>query len=164
MAWRKRRNRPVKRMLLMLAAAALSLWLGSKVLQALGGAGHSEEAEHIVDEFYKLEQEGDFGSSWELFHSSMKERYPKDKYIQTRAHILMQDFQSQTYEYTLGSSEKINDFQLKENGQEQESALPNVYAIQVNQHFETLYGPIELVQICYVAEENGEWSLLWQVE
>lgn len=113
-------------------------------------------------EFYKLEQEGDYGSSWELLHSTMKEHFPKDQYIQKRAHIFMQDFDSDTYLYEVGKSTSVSGFQLKENGKETE--LDHVYAVKVTQDFHTLYGPIQLVQMCYVAEENGEWSLLWKTE
>ncbi|WP_127531072.1 hypothetical protein [Paenibacillus kobensis] len=160
MAWRARRRRPVRKLLFVLLSIILCFWLTIKGLHTAASAGRSEAAEKVVDEFYQLEQEGDYGSSWELFHSSMKEKYPKDKYIQTRAHIFMQDLNSSTYEYTVGQSKEVSGFRLKD----QETAWDDVYSVEVKQHFETLYGPIELVQTCYVAKENGNWSFLWRIE
>jgi hypothetical protein len=160
--WRSRRRRYAKQWLLLIGIIILCGWLTTKGLQLLFTTGRAEEAEHVVDQFFKLEQEGDYGSSWELLHSSMKEHYPKDEYIQKRAHIFMQDFKSETYLYEIGRSKPVASLQLKENGKEAE--LDQVYAVKVIQDFETLYGPIQLVQTCYAAEENGEWSVLWKTE
>ena len=162
MAWRSRRRRYAKQWLLLIGIVVVCGWMTTKGLQLLFATGRAEEAEQVVDQFYRLEQEGDYGSSWELLHSSMKEQYPKDHYIQQRAHIFMQDFKSETYLYELGKSKSLSGFQLKQNGKALE--LDHVYAVQVTQDFDTLYGPIQLVQTCYVAEENGEWSLLWKTE
>lgn len=160
MAWRSRRRRYAKQWLLLIGIVILCGWLTTKGLQMLFATGRAEEAEHVVDEFYKLEQEGDYGSSWELLHSSMKELYPKDHYIQQRAHIFMQDFKSESYLYEVGKSKLLSHFPMEENGKNLE--LEHVYAVEVTQDFETLYGPIQLVQMCYVTEENGEWSMLWK--
>ncbi|MBD3921497.1 hypothetical protein H8B09_22205 [Paenibacillus sp. PR3] len=162
MAWRSRRRRYAKQWLLLIGIVVVCGWLTTKGLHLLFTTGRAEEAEHVVDKFYKLEQEGDYGSSWELLHSSMKEHFPKDEYIQKRAHIFMQDFKSDSYLYELGKSKALSSLQLKENGKDLE--LDHVYAVKVTQDFDTLYGPIQLVQMCYVAEENGEWSLLWKTE
>ncbi|MNG29868.1 hypothetical protein D3C84_1153700 [compost metagenome] len=72
----------------------------------------------------------------------------------------MQDFQASTYEYTIGKSKEVTGFRLKD----EETAWDGVYSVEVKQSFETLYGPIELVQTCYIAKENGAWSFLWRIE
>ena len=49
-----------------------------------------KQAQEIAEEFYSYyEQEGEFSSSWELFHSSMKQKFTKGHYIQDRAHVFM---------------------------------------------------------------------------
>lgn len=159
-AWRTRRRRPLRKLLLLSVSVVLCCWLTIKGLQTAASAGRSEAAEKVVDEFYRLEQGGDYGSSWELFHSAMKEKYPKDKYIQGRAHIFMQDLQTGTFEYTIGKSKEIDGFRLKD----EETAWDRVYSVEVTQSFDTLYGPIEMVQTCYAAKENGSWSFLWKLD
>ncbi|GFN29842.1 hypothetical protein [Paenibacillus xylaniclasticus] len=160
MAWRTRRRRPVIKLLFVLASIILCSWLTIQGLRAASSAGRSEVAEKLVDKFYRLEQAGDYGSSWELFHTSIKEKYPKDKYIQNRAHILMQDLHTTTYGYTIGKSKEVSGFRLKE----EDAEWDDVYSVEVKQSFKSLYGPIELVQTCYVVKENGEWLFLWKLE
>jgi hypothetical protein len=50
-------------------------------------------------EFYEYEQLEDYSRSWELFHSSMKERFPKGDYIQDCVHVFIGHFGADTFEF-----------------------------------------------------------------
>ncbi len=99
---RKRRNPLV---LILIGIAILGI-----VIVSLIGATKSKP-ENLVEEFYELEQEGDFGSSWELFHSQMKQRFNKDQYIQSRAHVFMQDMKVKSFTFELGKTKKHDEWQ-----------------------------------------------------
>jgi hypothetical protein len=117
----------------------------------------NSEPEKIVEEFYKLEQEGNFGSSWELFHSHMKQRFNKDQYIQSRAHVFMQDMKVESFTFEIGESEKISHWQAEEGAKE----LQNVYKVPVIQTFHSQFGTFTIEQACFVTLEKDEWKLLW---
>ncbi|MDR7002827.1 hypothetical protein [Neobacillus niacini] len=59
----------------------------------------------VVEEFYGYEQDSDFASSWRLFHSVMKQKFNKSDYIQTRAHVFMNDFGVETFGIMQGKCE-----------------------------------------------------------
>lgn len=123
-------------------------------------ATNEEEAVQIVEQFYDFEQEGDFGSSWELFHSLMKERYKKSDYVQTRAHVFMQHFGTNTFQYEMGEPERKFDVQLVEGTE----ALKEVYLITVTQIYHSSFGNFKIVQPVYAAEESGDWRVLWSFQ
>ncbi|KAA2301856.1 hypothetical protein FY526_22830, partial [Clostridioides difficile] len=83
---RRNRNALLKK-IGFIAIIVLLLWLIARTIPYLFHADTSDEAAAVAEEFYKYEQTGDFGSSWELFHPLMKERFPKSAYVQNRAHI-----------------------------------------------------------------------------
>jgi hypothetical protein len=117
----------------------------------------NNDPEELVEEFYEMEQEGDFGSSWELFHSQMKQRFTKEQYIQSRAHVFMQDMKVHSFSFEIGDSEKINNWQV-ENGAKE---LKDVYKVPVAQTFHSQFGTFMIEQDCYVVMEENEWKLLW---
>lgn len=121
---------------------------------------NEEEAVEVVAQFYDFEQEGDFGSSWELFHSLMKEKYKKSDYVQTRAHVFMQHFGTNTFVYHLSEPDRTFDVQLIE-GKE---PLNEVYLVTVTQIYHSSFGNFKIVQPVYAAEESGEWRILWSFQ
>ncbi|WP_235420950.1 hypothetical protein [Jeotgalibacillus soli] len=116
----------------------------------------AEEALETVDLFYRLEQEADFSTSWELFHSEMKNRFPKAGYIQDRAHVFMNHFGVNTYTYTLSEPEEIEDWKMDI---DTESIF--VYEIIVTQSYIGKYGRFDFIQYVYVSLEEDEWKILW---
>lgn len=115
------------------------------------------EPEKLVEQFFELEQEGDFGSSWELFHSQMKQRFNKDQYIQSRAHVFMQDMDTKSFTFKLGDKDEHDEWRAQEDG----PALKNVHEVIVYQTFHTKFGKFTIEHPCYVVQEKGEWRLLW---
>ncbi|MWC30411.1 hypothetical protein [Paenibacillus sp. MMS18-CY102] len=158
--WRRRRMQPWLRLMGLAAVVVFVGWLTIGGLRAVTSQGSADGAAQVVEQFYELEQSGDFGSSWELFHPVMQEHFTKDKYIQQRAHILMQDFQSKTFEFSIGSPKPVGEFRATQASE----PLQDVYKIEVTQSFHSLYGPFELVQDCYAVKVDGKWTLLWQWE
>jgi hypothetical protein len=54
---------------------------GGDILIRFGLLSPSRQALQVVEEFYEYEQLGDYSRLWELFHSSIKEDFPKGGYI-----------------------------------------------------------------------------------
>ncbi|QOR84127.1 hypothetical protein IMZ17_16865 [Geobacillus stearothermophilus] len=115
------------------------------------------EAKEIVDTFYRYEQAGDFGSSWELFHPLMKKKFPKDVYIQRRAHVFMQDFGVETFDYRIDEVENLSSWSMSD----ENKPLHDVYRVRVIQTFHSVFGVFEIHQDVFVATEKGEKSILF---
>jgi hypothetical protein len=145
---RKRRN-PV--IILGVAIALLGIALASLV------GSLKSKPEKLVEQFFELEQEGDFGSSWELFHSQMKKRFNKDQYIQSRAHVFMQDMAAKSFSFELGDAKEIDEWRSAPDA----PVLKNVQKITVYQTFNSRFGKFTIEHPCYVVKEKGEWKLLW---
>ncbi|MBO7747792.1 hypothetical protein I8J29_26735 [Paenibacillus sp. MWE-103] len=136
------------------------LWLTWHNGAKLFSSGDKGGAIELVEQFYQDEQAGDYGSAWELFHPLMQKHYGKSEYIQKRAHVTMQDFGAQTFEYTLGPPKLLSGWKMSSDSAE----FQNVYEIVVTQKFHSAYGNFELIQSCYVANESGAWKLLWSFQ
>jgi hypothetical protein len=129
------------------------------VFMLIRGAWFSpdEEAAAVVEEFYLYEQEGEFASSWELFHSTMKERFGKGHYIQDRAHVFMNHFGVETFDLAMSEPEKIDQWKMSKTG----PAMKNVYKILVTQTYKGTYGNFELAQEVFAVQEKDEWKIVW---
>jgi hypothetical protein len=45
----------------------------------------------VVEDFYQYESEAEFGKSWELISSEIKQRFPnRADYVQYREHVFLQ--------------------------------------------------------------------------
>lgn len=135
----------------MIGIAVLGIAIASLI------ASTKSKPEKLVEEFYEFEQDGDFGSSWDLFHSQMKQRFNKDQYIQSRAHIFMQDLQAKSFTFELGKSNDLQEWK----GMDGAPTLKNVQEISVIQTYYGKFGKFVIEQPCYVVKEKGEWRLLW---
>ena len=114
--------------------------------------------EDLVKKFYKYEQSGDFGSSWELFHPQMQKRLNKDQYIQSRAHVFMQDMNAKDFTFKVGKVKELKEWKTV-SGQ---PPLKNVNKITVYQTYSTSkFGKFTIEQMCFVVKEKGEWKMLW---
>ncbi len=111
----------------------------------------------VVEEFYRFEQEGEFSASWQLFHSTMKERFPKGFYIQDRAHVFMNHFGVESFEFSMSEPEQIKQWKMSKTG----PALKNVYKILVTQTYKGKYGNFDLEQEVYVVKEKEKWKVVW---
>jgi hypothetical protein len=129
------------------------------VFMLIKGAWSSpeKEASAVVEEFYLYEQEGEFSASWKLFHSTMKERFSKGFYIQDRAHVFMNHFGVETFDFTLSEPEKIDQWKMSKTGPE----FKNVYKILVTQTYKGKYGNFDLEQEVFAVQEKDEWRILW---
>lgn len=122
--------------------------------------GTDQSAEKLVEQFYKLEQDGDYGSSWELFHSAMQEHFKKDSYIQSRAHVFMQDLGVHTFEFELGEAVLLDHWKMSDEAE----PMYNVVQIPVEQTFASKFGRFSMHQLCYVTQEQGHYKLLWSYQ
>lgn len=116
------------------------------------------EPEELVEEFYSLEANGEFGQSWELFHSGMKKEFPnKSVYIQARAHVFMQDMEVETFKFKIGDSKKRKKWKMGKGSK----TFKEVFEIPVTLNYESRFGKFVIEQNCLVVKEKGEWKLLW---
>ncbi len=120
----------------------------------------TRHAKHAVDSFYSHEQRGDFSDSWELFHPLMKKKFSKGDYIEDRAHVFMSHFGVETFDYSLTKPKKVEDWRMSE----EEEFVDVVYKVTVTQKYQSKYGRMNLVQDVYVAEEDGEWLVIWDYQ
>lgn len=129
------------------------------VFMLIRGAWFSpdQEAVALVEEFYQFEQEGEFASSWKLFHSTMKERFSKGNYIQDRAHVFMNHFGVETFDFTISEPENIKKWEMSKTG----PAMQNVYKILVTQTYKGKYGNFDLEQEVFAVQEEEEWKIVW---
>ena len=142
--------------LLMLVIAWFT-WRGGSAMVA---SSDSDAALATVEQFYKFEQSGDFGSAWELFHPLMQQRFEKAAYIQKRAHIMMQDFGVKTFDFEAGTPQRLAGWKMSNDAPEME----NVVEVEVKQQFHSPYGDFEIVQPCFVSKDSGTWKLLWSYQ
>jgi hypothetical protein len=118
-----------------------------------GGA----EARKVAEQFYAYEQSGDFGSAWELLHPYLKSKFKKDAYIQTRAHVFMQDFGVSTFEVQLGEPKRLTGWKMTVDT----PSIDLVYNIPVKLSYASKFGIFHITQDVFLAKEVEEWRLLW---
>lgn len=135
----------------------LLLLVGSYFLIRYGLFSPSRQAVHVVEEFYEYEQTGDYSNSWELLHSTMKEKFPKSSYMQDRVHVFMGHFGADTFDFKIQDKRKISNWKMTK----ESKALNPVYEVKVTQSYRGKYGTFEFVQYVYIAEEKGDWVILW---
>ena len=116
-----------------------------------------KQAKETAEGFYSYEQEGEFSSSWELFHSNMKKKFTKGHYIQDRAHVFMNHFGVDTFTYTLSKPEKLKSWRMSK----EDTAIKDVYKLTVIQTFKGKYGNFDIEQDIYVGKEKDEWTIMW---
>lgn len=139
-----------------LAAAGLFLLILVILLIRVVPLFFSTSAEEVVNEFYTYEQEGDFGSSWQLFHPVMHERFPKNAYVTERSHIYMSHYGITTFSFKILKQEKINTWKSAD------KIFNDVEKFQVKQTFKSKFGVFSVVQHVYAVKEKDEWKLLWE--
>lgn len=157
MLFRRRAASAFVRRLLYFALIGGLLWLLWLGLHGVMSANEDEQAVKTLNEFYTMEQSGNFGGSWELFHTQMKKRFGKSTYVQQRAHVFMQDMGTDTFTFELGEPQAEYDIRTDQN----EDELGKAYRIPVTQHYKTRFGTFDMVQPCYVAQEGEQWRVLW---
>jgi hypothetical protein len=116
------------------------------------------QPEAVVREFYEYEQQGDFGSAWELFHSAMKKRFPKNGYVTERSHIYMSHYGVTTFDFTVSNAEKIKNWKMTKDG----PTIKEVYKVEVQQTFLSKFGTFTIQQDVYVIKEKDEWKIAWK--
>lgn len=150
---------PVNKMVIAIFMILVA-WMTWHNASNLISSGDEDQALKVVEQFYKFEQVGDFGSSWELFHPMMQQQFEKAAYIQKRAHIVMQDFGVNTFQVEVGSPTRITDWKMSA----ESAPIPVVYEIIVTESFHSPYGNFAIVQPCYAAYDSGKWTLLWSYQ
>lgn len=148
-----RRKSPVP----LLIGAVIVMILLVALFMFIGKSQEPDTPEEVIKEFYHYEKDGDFGNAWELFHSEMKNKFPKASYIQTKNHVFMGHMGVDEFDVEVGKIEKEKEFTFNSEG----LRFKNVRKAEVNLNFDSQFGVLTISQICYVALEKGEWKVLW---
>lgn len=117
----------------------------------------SDGPEDVVEEFYHYEQEGDFGSAWELFHPVMQERFAKNAYVTERSHIYMGHYGVTTFKYEIIEKEEVQKWKMAKGGDE----FPNASKVTVEQTFKSKFGSFTIKQDVYAVQHEEEWRIVW---
>ncbi|MCA1055282.1 hypothetical protein LCM10_09830 [Rossellomorea aquimaris] len=148
----RRRKNPIPLLLIGMVGVTL-LFLFVSVL----GSDRGEPPEQVIEAFYTYEQNGDFGNSWELFHSEMKKKFGKSTYIQTKNHVFLGHMGVDTFKVKVGEVEEVKKFTFSKGG----LAFKDVRSAQVEMMYDSQFGKLTITQICYVTREKDEWKILW---
>lgn len=116
------------------------------------------DPEDVVATFYHDEQEGDFGSAWELFHPVMQERFSKNAYVTERSHIYMSHYGVTTFEYEIVEEEEIQNFKMAGD----KETFPTSNRMTVEQQFKSKFGNFTILQDVYTVQHEGEWRIVWE--
>ncbi|GAA0316216.1 hypothetical protein GCM10008967_03490 [Bacillus carboniphilus] len=150
---RRRRKTPGPLILILLGAV---LTLGYCTVTTFGANSPKE----VVEQFYRYEQNGDFGNAWELFHSEMKKRFDKSDYIQTKNHVFLGHMAVSTFDVKVGDTNKINRWTFFNGG----PVFEDVHEVDVTLTFESQFGIFEMHQKAYAVKEDGAWRVLWNYD
>ncbi|GLB60236.1 hypothetical protein [Cytobacillus sp. NCCP-133] len=116
-----------------------------------------QHAINTVDEFYSYEQQGEFSSSWRMFHPWMKQKFSKGHYIQDRAHVFMNHFGVDTFSFSLSEPEELKNWKPAKEG----PSFKKIFKIKVTQTFKGKYGNFEIHQEVFAVKDMDEWTILW---
>lgn len=152
---RRRRGIPIQ-LLLVVIGSILIITL----ILSLFRSSPEEEAKKLVHDFYKYEQDADFGSSWELFHPLMQERFEKADYIQQRNHVFVGHFGTNTFKYTVEEAEKLKSWKMTKDS----TTFHDVYKVPITQTYKSTFGTFTIHQEVFVVEEAGELAILWSYQ
>jgi hypothetical protein len=151
----RRRKNPLPFLLIGIGVIVFILFI-----VAVTGGDEVKSPEQVIKEFYEYESNGDFGNSWALFHSQMKKKFGKSSYIKTKNHVFMGHMGVDTFEVDVGKIEKIKKFSFSSDG----PIFKNVRSAKVDMYFKSQFGVMTISQLCYVAQEKGEWKILWNYD
>lgn len=116
------------------------------------------DPEDVVSRFYHYEQEGDFGSAWELFHPAMQKRFSKNSYVTERSHIYMSHYGVSTFEYKIVDEEEVQNWKMAEDQKDFSTA----YKLTVEQQFKSKFGTFTIYQDVYAVQHDGKWKIVWE--
>jgi hypothetical protein len=140
------------------------IWTGlclllSLLLSGCGLLKNKENPTELVEQFLYLEQQGNFGSSWEKLHPEIQQYWPKEAYIQERAKVFMQIFGARQFEYQLGKPETIEEWTNPLTG----TTFTKVQLVPTKITFSSAFGTMSLLQNYYLAMSGDTWYILWDI-
>ncbi|MEW9501546.1 hypothetical protein [Jeotgalibacillus marinus] len=134
----------------------ITIFLAITLLLLLLLPSNADKASATVDEFYQLEQQANYSAAWELFHQEMQERFSKDNYIIDRTDLVVNQFGTDTFTYSLSKPEKVENWKMTA-----DSKPLTAYKIIATLTLVGKYGHFDYVQYIYVTKVDKEWKILW---
>ncbi|UGB30602.1 hypothetical protein [Metabacillus sp. B2-18] len=130
---------------------------GFFLVRLISGFG-ANDPEDVVKAFYEYEQEGDFGSAWELFHPSMQARFTKNSYVTERSHIYMSHYGVTTFSYDVDGEEEVENFKMAKDAE----TFPTAFKMTVSQTFKSKFGTFTVKQDVYAVLHEEVWKVVWE--
>ncbi|WP_409252166.1 hypothetical protein V1502_19040 [Bacillus sp. SCS-153A] len=150
----RRRNSPLP----LIAFGLFLIFIVVLVLRSCaGGSSPPDSQESTIKQFYKNEQDGDFGNAWELFHPEMKKRFSKSSYIQTKNHVFFGHMGVETFKVKIGELEKLEEWKMAKDG----PVFKDVKVAEVTMTYNSQFGLMQIKQVCYVILDKGQWKIAW---
>lgn len=150
----RRRTSSKLPILIVFAAVILLVLLLIRIFSGISDSSPKD----VVKAFYLYEQDGDFGSAWELFHPIMQDRFSKNAYVTERSHIYMSHYGVETFSFELGEEEDVQNWKMSKDTEK----FPNAYRVEVEQTFKSKFGTFTVNQDIYVVKEEDEWKIVWE--
>ena len=151
---RRRRNSPLP---VIVAGLIIIIILAFVLRSCAEGSSPPTSPEDVIKQFYKYEQDADFGNAWELFHPEMKKRFNKSSYIQTKNHVFLGHMGVETFDVEIGKMEKLEEWKMSKDG----PVFKSVTAAPITMTYNSQFGVLEISQMCYAVLEKGEWKVVW---
>ncbi len=132
------------------------------LLFLLSGCGllkNKENPTDLVEQFLSLEQQGNFGSSWEKLHPEIQQYLPKETYIQERAKVFMEVLGAKKFEYQVGKPQTVEEWINPLTG----STFTEVQLVPTKITFSSPFGTMSLLQNYYLAFSGDAWHILWDI-
>jgi len=132
------------------------------LLALLGGCvffAKQESPTAWVEQFLTLEQQGDYGSSWEKLHPEIQHRWPKETYIQLRAKIFMDILGARNFVFETGKVQALNNWTSPLSN----TTYTDVTLVPTKLTFTSPFGTVTLLQNYYVVQADGRYSILWDI-
>lgn len=152
----RRRRSKLRRSIIPVAGILVLVLVVVLLMIQLWGASDARKAKAVVSQFYAHEHNGEYGSSWELFHPRMKQLYPKEAYIQARTQV-MQQLGAHNITFEISDGKRQATWRMTE----ETDPVSNAYRMEVTQQMNTVFGRLEIRQEVFAAKESGQWTLLW---
>ncbi|MGM0876407.1 MAG: DUF4878 domain-containing protein [Bacillota bacterium] len=149
---RRRSSSRIPILIVLVAVILLVIW----IISFFSGIGE-QDPKDVVKEFYQSEQEGDFGSAWELFHPMMQERFSKNAYVTERSHIYMSHLGVETFSFELSEEEEVQNWKMNKDTEK----FPEAYRVEVEQTFKSKFGTFTIIQDIYAVKVEDEWRIVW---
>lgn len=115
----------------------------------------------ITRTYMYYEKSGDYGSSWNLLHSTMKKNMTQAQYVQVKSQLYLQDFKASGFSYKIRWIRHLASWHPTTSS----LSLKDVYKVRLYQTFNSQFGRQTIISTLYLARDKtsqNKWRILWE--